>query len=112
MSVIKEINGAEFATEVLESEVPVVVDFWAPWCGPCRMMGPILDEIAIEQADHGVRVVKVNSDEAPATAERFEIRSIPTLVFFKDGDPLFEMVGLVPKPVIERELNEIRGAAE
>jgi thioredoxin len=100
----------DFDAVVLESSGVTLVDFWAPWCGPCRMMGPILDEIAIEQADRGVRVVKVNSDQAPATAERFEIRSIPTLVFFKDGEPLFEMVGLVSKPVIERELNEIRGS--
>lgn len=81
-----------------------MIDFWAPWCGPCRMMGPILDEIAIEHADQGVRVVKVNVDQAPQTALRFEIRSIPTLVFFKDGEPQFEMVGLVSKPVMEREI--------
>jgi thioredoxin 1 len=83
-----------------------IVDFWAPWCGPCRMMGPILDEIAIEYADRGVRVVKVNSDQAPETAQRFEIRSIPTLIFFEDGEPAFEMVGLVPKLVLEREILE------
>jgi thioredoxin len=81
-----------------------IVDFWAPWCGPCRMMGPILDEIAIEQAKRGVRVVKVNSDQAPETSHRFGIRSIPTIVFFKNGEPEFEMAGLVPKPVLEREI--------
>ena len=105
-------GDADFDAIVLESPGIKVVDFWAPWCAPCRMMGPILDEIAIEQAERGVTVVKVNSDEAPATAERFEIRSIPTLIFFKNGEPLFEMVGLVSKPVIERELDEIRGDAE
>ena len=83
-----------------------IVDFWAPWCGPCRMMGPILDDLAIEQAERGVRVVKVNSDVAPKTARRFEIRSIPTIIFFKNGEPEFEMVGLVPKPVLEREIAE------
>jgi len=102
----------DFDEAVLHSSGIALVDFWAPWCAPCRMMGPILDEIAIEQAERGVTVVKVNSDEAPQTSERFEIRSIPTLIFFKDGEPLFEMVGLVPKPVIERELDEIRGSAE
>lgn len=84
-----------------------VVDFWAPWCGPCRMMEPILGEISLEWADRGVRVVKVNVDEAQELAASFEIRSIPTLVFFQDGEPLFEMVGLVSKPVLERELGEI-----
>ena len=104
-------GDTDFDTVVLESSGITLVDFWAPWCGPCRMMGPILDEIAIENAGHGVTVVKVNSDEAPQTAERFEIRSIPTLIFFQDGEPLFEMVGLVSKPVIERELDELRAGA-
>ena len=84
-----------------------VVDFWADWCGPCRMMEPILNEVSIEQEEKGVRVLKVNVDQAPRTAERFEIRSIPTLVFFRDGEPQFEMVGLVPKPVLEREIGEL-----
>jgi thioredoxin 1 len=84
-----------------------VVDFWAPWCAPCRMMGPILDEIALEYAEDGVAVVKVNTEVAPDTAARFGIRSIPTLIFFKDGQPLFEMVGLVPKPVLAREIDEL-----
>ena len=96
----------DFDTIIAEEPGVTLVDFWAPWCGPCRMMGPILDEIAIEQAERGVRVVKVNSDEAPETAYRFEIRSIPTLIFFKDGEPVFEMVGLVSKPVLEREIAE------
>ena len=84
-----------------------VVDFWAPWCGPCRMMEPILGEIAVEYQDRGVRVVKVNVDEAPATAADFGIRSIPTLVVFRHGHPLYEMVGLVAKPVLERELSDL-----
>lgn len=84
-----------------------VVDFWAPWCGPCRMMEPILSEVAIEYQERGVRVVKVNVDEAQATAADFGIRSIPTLMIFRDGEPLFEMVGLVSKPVLQRELDEL-----
>ena len=84
-----------------------IVDFWAPWCAPCRMMEPILDEIAIDHAEDGVTVVKVNTEVAQQLAERFEIRSIPTLIFFKDGEPLFEMVGLVPKPVLEREISQL-----
>ncbi len=96
----------DFDAIVAEGDGVTIVDFWAPWCGPCRMMGPILDEIAIEHAENGVRVVKVNSDEAPETTERFGIRSIPTIIFFKNGEPEFEMVGLVPKPVLEREIAE------
>ena len=99
----------DFDGIVLEADGITVVDFWAPWCAPCRMMGPILDEIAIEQAGRGVRVVKVNTDEASGTAARFEIRSIPTLIFFRDGEPLFEMVGLVSKPVLQRELDQLLG---
>ncbi len=84
-----------------------VVDFWAPWCAPCKMMAPILGEIALEWADRGVRVMKVNVDEAPGLGGDFGIRSIPTLVFFQDGKPLFEMVGMVSKPVLERELGKL-----
>jgi len=94
----------DFAELVEEASGIRIVDFWAPWCGPCRMMEPILDEIASDHAADGVTVVKVNTDIAPRSAERFGIRSIPTLIFFKDGEPLFEMVGPVPKPVLEREI--------
>lgn len=84
-----------------------VVDFWAPWCAPCRMMESILGEIALEWAERGVRVLKVNVDEAPRLAHDFEVRSIPTTIFFRDGQPLFEVVGLISKPVFERELGEL-----
>ncbi len=93
--------------QLIAEEGVAVVDFWAPWCGPCRMMEPILGEIAVEWASRGVRVVKVNVDEAPGVAEAFGIRSIPTAVFFRNGEPLFEMVGLLSKPVLERELGEL-----
>ena len=89
-----------------------LVDFWAEWCGPCKMMELILDEISIEQADRGVRVIKVEVDQAPETMARFGVKSIPTLVFFRDGEPQFEMVGMIPKPVLEREIGELLGAAE
>ena len=100
-------DDGDFESRVNEQPGVTVVDFWAPWCGPCRMMEPILEEIAIEQADRGVRVLKVNVDEAPETSHHYGIRSIPTLMFFQDGEPLFEMVGIVPKPVLERELGEL-----
>lgn len=99
----------DFDDLVLGARGVTVVDFWAGWCAPCRMMAPILDEIAIEWQDRGVRVVKVDTDVAQETALRFEIRSIPTLVFFQDGEPRFEMVGLVSKPVLERELAGLTG---
>ena len=97
-------DDKDFDTIIAAAPGVTVVDFWAPWCAPCRMMGPILEEVALEQAERGVRVVKVDTDLAPETAGRFSIRSIPTLIFFRDGEPEFEMVGLVPKPVLEREI--------
>ncbi len=84
-----------------------VVDFWAGWCAPCRMMEPILGEIATEYSGRGVQVVKVDIDQAPETARSFGVRSVPTIIFFRDGEPLFEMVGAVPKPVLVREIEEI-----
>ncbi len=104
---IRHATDEDFEEVVEESNGVVVVDFWAPWCGPCRMMAPILDEIALEYAEQGVAVVKVNTDQEPLSAERFAIRSIPTLIFFKDGEPLFEMIGPVPKPVLEREIEQL-----
>jgi|TARA_B110000263_G_scaffold119693_1_gene104171 thioredoxin 1 len=108
---IDDIGDDDFQEEVLKGDGITVVDFWAPWCGPCRMMAPILNDIAIEFAGRGVRVVKVNTDLAQETALQFEIRSIPTLIFFKDGEPLFQFAGLVPKKVLDRELNTLLGEA-
>ena len=108
---IDDIGDDDFQEEVLKGDGITVVDFWAPWCGPCRMMAPILNDIAIEFAGRGVRVVKVNTDLARETAFQFEIRSIPTLIFFKDGEPLFQFAGLVPKKVLDRELNTLLGEA-
>jgi thioredoxin 1 len=99
----------DFDRLVLDQPGVTVVDFWAAWCAPCRMMGPILEEIAIEFQNRGVRIVKVETDAAPETTERFEIRSIPTLVFFRDGEPLFQASGLVSKPSLVRELEQLAG---
>ena len=96
--------------ELLGAEKGVaLVDFWAPWCAPCHMMERIIDELATEQAERGVRVLKVEVDQAPETSERFEVKSIPTLVFFLAGEPQFALVGPVPKPVLEREISELLG---
>jgi len=107
---ILHVDDASFDREILEGEGITVVDFWAAWCSPCRMMEPILDEIALEFEERGVTVAKLNTEQAPETAARFEIRSIPTLIFFRDGEPLFQLTGLVPKPVLQRELGELLGA--
>ena len=100
-------DDSDFDAEVMERAGVVVVDFWASWCAPCRMMEPILSDVAIDYEGKDVTVVKVDTDGAPMTAERFEIRSIPTLVFFKDGEPQFQMVGLVPQPVLQREIETL-----
>lgn len=85
-------SDASFQGDVLQSETPVLVDFWAEWCGPCRSIAPLLEEVANERQD-SLRVVKVNVDENPATASRFGVRSIPTLILFKEGKPQTQRVG-------------------
>ena len=97
MSVVT-ITKENFRTEVLESDKPVLVDFWAAWCGPCRMLSPVVDEIAEETGS--VKVGKVNVDEQPALAEQFGVASIPTLILFKDGNAVETSVGVRPKAAI------------
>lgn len=89
-------TDANFAQEVLQSELPVLVDFWAPWCGPCRMVAPVIDEIAKEY-DGKLKVVKMNTDENQYTASQLGIRSIPTIGIFKSGKPVDAVIGVVPK---------------
>ena len=99
---IVDVTDASFEVEVLESDTPIVVDFWAPWCGPCRVVSPILEQINAERED--LRVVKLNVDENPNTAVRFEILSIPTMILFKNGEIAKKVVGALPKARLESEL--------
>ena len=105
MSSTTAINDTTFTTEVLESQQPVLVDFWAPWCGPCRMVGPIVDDIAADYQDQ-VKVVKFNVDESSDVASRYGIRSIPTLIVFKEGQPVETLVGASPKATLIEALDK------
>jgi thioredoxin 2 len=97
------VSDASFAADVERSPLPVLIDAWAPWCGPCRMLAPVIDELAVELAGR-VRVAKLNVDENPATASRFGLRSIPTLLVLKGGQEVDRIVGVVPKAEIARRL--------
>ena len=99
---ISDVTDETFEVEVLESETAVLVDFWAPWCGPCRVVSPVLEEINAERED--LRVVKLNVDENQETAVRYEVLSIPTMILFRDGEVAKKLIGAQPKARIEAEL--------
>lgn len=103
MSTLKEVSAATFAAEVLQSPVPVLVDFWAPWCGPCRMLTPTL-EAAEREMQGRAKVVKINVDEQPGLAMQFGVQSIPTIIFFKDGQLKKRVVGVQPKDTLVRQV--------
>ena len=100
----------DFDQQVLQSDQPVLVDFWAEWCGPCHAIAPVLDQIADERND--LRVVKLNIDEEPAIAQRYGVMSIPTLILFKDGEPQAAAVGAMPKSMLEERLGLAGAAAQ
>lgn len=104
------VTDATFEEKVLKSQVPVLVDFWAPWCGPCRMIAPIVEELAREY-DGRVQVAKVNTDDSPEWASRFGVYGIPTLIVFKGGEEADRVVGVVPKKALQQKLeNALRAA--
>jgi thioredoxin 1 len=102
------VTETTFEQEVLKSETPVLVDFWAEWCGPCHAVSPVLDRIADERAGE-LKLVKVNIDEEPDIASRYGIASIPTMVLFKDGEPAAAAIGAQPKGAIEKSLGLAEG---
>jgi thioredoxin 1 len=104
------VTESSFEQEVLQSDKPVIVDFWAEWCGPCHAVAPVLDKIADERSSE-LRLVKVNIDEEPALAQKYGVVSIPTIVLFKDGEPAAAAVGAQPKTAIERSLGLAENAA-
>ncbi len=105
MSAAEQVTDSNFKQEVLDSAIPVLVDFWAPWCGPCRMVAPVVDEIA-QQYEGQVKVVKLNTDENPAVASQYGIRSIPTLMIFKGGQRVDMVVGAVPRTNLAQTLEK------
>ncbi|MFC9088856.1 thioredoxin [Nocardiopsis dassonvillei] len=105
MSAVKHVTDATFKEEVLSSDKPVLVDFWADWCGPCKQMAPVLDKLADEYGDK-IEVVKINTDQNPLTPREYNVLSLPTMNLYKDGEVVKQIIGAKPKRLLEKELAE------
>ncbi|MEO0081264.1 MAG: thioredoxin [candidate division WOR-3 bacterium] len=103
MAEVKHVSDANFESEVLKSEIPVLVDFWAPWCGPCRMIAPIVEKLADRYAGR-MKVCKLNTDESPETPGKYNIYGIPTLIVFKNGAEVDRMVGAMSEPALAQKI--------
>ena len=101
-----EVNGENWQSSVMDSDLPVMVDFWAEWCGPCKMIAPAVHDLALEY-EGKMNVAKLDVDSAPDIAARYGIRSIPALLFFKDGQPVDQIVGAMPKPQMKRKIDAV-----
>jgi len=103
---VQEVNDTNFDEEVLNSAEPVLVDFWAPWCGPCRALAPVMEQLSSENTGKA-KIVKLNTDENPHKAVQFRINSIPTMILFKDGKPVDMLIGALPKEKIQEAIDKL-----
>ncbi len=107
---VLELNDANFKSEVLEAKVPVLVDFWASWCGPCKMLAPIVEELATEYKDKPVKIAKLEVDSNESTPAQYQIMSVPTLIIFKNGKPAQQMIGMQTKADLAAALDAVATA--